>query len=142
MSSRVSYKFLEVKEKDAEDKKFPPQCATIIKTLSEMAAEGATDDTNPFPTIVSRDDLVKALDVSDGDRPNKLNANQPIERVIAFYQNRLKESGVLEIVKAAVAEKPVKEKKAKTGKTKVPGTAEDAAAGDPEATADDLKVSA
>jgi len=130
MTSRVSYKFLEAKEKDSEDKKLPPQAATIVKVLSELAGEDKA-------TIVSRDDLVKALDVKDGDRPNLLNANQPIERVIAFYQNRLATSGILEIVKAAAAPKPAKEPK--KGKTKA-GTAEDAQASDPEATADDLKV--
>lgn len=113
MASRVSYKF---KKLPSGEEKLPPQAVTILKELQALGED----------SFHNRDDVVKALDVQDGDKPNKLNARQPIERVIAFYQKRLVEEGYVELDKPAPA--PKAEKKAKGGDTtkttkgKVPGT--------------------
>lgn len=109
MASRVSYKFL---KHPAGDQKLPPQATTILKELEAFGKD----------KIVSRDDLVAALDVETDGKPNKLNARQPVERVIAFYQKRLGEEGFLEIHKAAPAPKAKGDKgeKAPKGKGKVP----------------------
>ena len=109
MASRVSYKFL---KHPGEGEKLPPQAVTILKELEAFGKD----------KIVSRDDLVAALDVEADGKPNKLNARQPVDRVIAFYQKRLAEEGFLEIHKAAAEKKAKGEggKSAPKGKGKVP----------------------
>jgi hypothetical protein len=109
MASRVSYKFASLPE---GDQKLPPQAVTILKELKALGED----------TFHNRDDLVKALDVQDGDKPNKLNARQPIERVIAFYQKRLVDEGFIELDTpvAAPKEKKAKGDTTKAGKGKVP----------------------
>ena len=68
------------------------------------------------------------LDKVDVDRPNKLNARQPVERVVAFYQKRLIDAGHIEMNKESAPPKEKKEKSAASGeitgtsKSKVPGT--------------------
>jgi len=124
MGSRVSYKFL---KHPTADEKLPPQAQTILKELEAFGEN----------KIVNRDDLVKALDVETNGQPNKLNARQPVERVIAFYQKRLAEEGYVEIHKAAAEKKEgdAKGKAAPKGKGKVPG-----AEAAPAETAESMKV--
>ena len=118
MASRVSYKFLKHPE---EGQKLPPQAVTILQHLEKL---GGLDK------IISRDDLCASLEEGDGDKPNALNARQPVERVIAFYQKRLSDDGHLEVHKPAAAPKAEKggTATAPKGKAKVPAAAEDTAA--------------
>ena len=125
MASRVSYKFIKHPE---GDEKLPPQAVTILKELEAFGKD----------KVVSRDDLVAALDVETDGKANKLNARQPVERVIAFYQKRLAEAGYWEVHKAAPAAKAngkADGKEAPKGKGKVP-----AAEAAPEATAASMEV--
>ena len=115
MASRISYKFVKHAEGDV---KLPPQAVTILKTLEALG-----------PDFVARDSLVAELDKVDGDRPNKLNARQPVERVIMFYQKRLVDEGFIELDKPAAEPKAKKERAAKApkaGKSKVPAAQADA----------------
>lgn len=121
--SRIKYKFLSATP--CIEAKLPPQAIIIMKTLEGMGKNGVHEE-------VGRDDLCKLLDVADGDKPNLLNARQPVERVVAFYQKRLQEYQMIEIIKV-VAEKKVKTPK-EGGKAKVPADA------DPEATKESMKV--
>lgn len=121
MASRVSYKF---KRHPEGDEKLPPQAATILKELEAFGED----------KVVSRDDLVAKLEEGEGDT-NKLNARQPVERVIAFYQKRLESDGFVEIHKAVAEKKEKAAKSAPKGKAKVPA-AEEA----PEEVADSMKV--
>jgi hypothetical protein len=126
MASRISYKFLKHAEGDV---KLPPQAVTILKTLEALG-----------PDFVTRDSLVAELDKVDGDRPNKLNARQPVERVIMFYQKRLVDEGFIELDKPAAEPKAKKERAAKApkaGKSKVPTVAEEA---DADETAEEMAI--
>lgn len=108
MASRVSYKFL---RNPSGEEKLPPQAVIVLKELESFGKD----------KVVSRDELVAALDVETDGKANKLNARQPVERVIAFYQKRLADEGYLEIHKAAPAAKSEgKSKSAPKGKGKVP----------------------
>ena len=122
MASRVKYLFLSATP--CIEAKLPPQAIVIMKTLEGMGKDGKHEE-------VTRDALCEILNKPDGDKPNMLNARQPVERVVAFYQKRLQEYKMIDIIKV-VAEK--KEKPAKTsGKAKVPDA-------DPEATKASMKV--
>jgi hypothetical protein len=123
MASRLSYKF---KAHPTGDKKLPPQAIIVLKTLEALGVDGEDQK------FVTRDALVAELDKVDGDRPNKLNARQPVERVVMFYQKRLIDEGFIELDKPAVEPKEKKVKAAKepkATKSKVPAapTAEEAA---------------
>ena len=112
MASRISYKF---KAHPTADQKLPPQAVIVLKTLEALGGED-----NAF---VQRDALVAELDKVDGDRPNKLNARQPVERVVMFYQKRLVDEGYIELDKPAAEPKEKKAKAAKepkASKSKVP----------------------
>jgi hypothetical protein len=116
MASRISYKF--VKHATGEIK-LPPQAVIILKTLETLGGEDNA--------MVTRDALVAELDKVDGDRPNKLNARQPVERVVMFYQKRLVTEGFIELDKPAAEPKEKKArapKEPKAGKSKVPATTE------------------
>jgi hypothetical protein len=104
MASRLSYKF---KAHPTGDQKLPPQAIIVLKTLEALGQDGEDQK------FVTRDALVAELDKVDGDRPNKLNARQPVERVVMFYQKRLIDEGFIEMDKPAAEPK---EKKAKAGK--------------------------
>ena len=119
MPSRVSYKFLRALK---DDEKLPSQAATIVATLGKMAGDSKDK-------LISRDDLVTELEKADGEKPNMLNAKQPVERVIAFYQKRLADEGFIEIHKPAAAPKTKDGKKSAEpkGKAKVPSAEETAA---------------
>lgn len=112
MASRVSYKFIKHAPTEGADK-LPPQAVTIMK---ELEAFGDKE--------VSRDELIAALADESNSTGNKLNARQPVERVIAFYQKRLVDNGLVELIKAAAPAKEPKEPKAAKavgkGKSKVP----------------------
>lgn len=128
MASRISYKFLKHAEGDV---KLPPQAVVVLKTLEALGGED-----NAF---VTRDSLVAELDKVDGDRPNKLNARQPVERVVMFYQKRLVDEGFIELDKPAAEPKEKKERPAKApkaGKSKVPAVSE----ADAEETAEDMAI--
>lgn len=123
MASRLSYKF---KAHPTGDQKLPPQAVIILKTLEALGVDGEDQK------FVTRDSLVAELDKVDGDRPNKLNARQPVERVVMFYQKRLIDEGFIEMDKPAAEPKEKKAKAAKepkATKSKVPSapTAEEAA---------------
>ena len=118
--SKISYQFV---AHPTGEQKLPPQAKTILLEL-----ENAGNNDDGTPVIVSRDQLVKDLTIDD--EKNKLNARQPVERVIAFYQNRLESEGFLKVIKAAAepkAPKAPKEKKAGKSKAPIAGTADDAA---------------
>ena len=120
--AKISYKFKALPE---GDQKLPNQAVTILKTLKTLGGED-----NQF---VTREDLVAELDKVDGDRPNKLNARQPVERVVMFYQKRLIEEGYWEMNKEAAEKKEPAEKKSKVkgeapAKAKVPSADPAAAA--------------
>jgi hypothetical protein len=104
MASRLSYKF---KAHPTGDQKLPPQAIIVLKTREALGQDGEDQK------FVTRDALVAELDKVDGDRPNKLNARQPVERVVMFYQKRLIDEGFIEMDKPAAEPK---EKKAKAGK--------------------------
>lgn len=121
MASRISYKF---KTLPTGEQKLPPQAVIVLKTLEALGADG--DDQK----FVARDDLVKELDKVDGDRPNKLNARQPVERVVMFYQKRLVDEGYIEMDKPAAEpkeKKPRAAKEPKASKSKVPPATEEQA---------------
>jgi hypothetical protein len=123
MASRLSYKF---KAHPTGDQKLPPQAIIVLKTLEALGQDGEDQK------FVTRDALVAELDKVDGDRPNKLNARQPVERVVMFYQKRLIDEGFIEMDKPATEPKEKKAKAAKepkATKSKVPAapTAEEAA---------------
>ena len=133
MAAKVSYVFIKHAPESGEGK-LPPQAATILKELENF---GKTEDGSANLTV-NRDELVAALTTGE---TNKLNARQPVERVIAFYQKRFVDEGLISLVKHVAEPKPAKEKVAKApkaGKTKVPLTAEEAAAADPENVAESL----
>lgn len=134
MAAKVSYVFIKHAPESGEGK-LPPQAATILKELENF---GKTEDGSANLTV-NRDELVAALTIDE--TKNKLNARQPVERVIAFYQKRFVDEGLISLVKHVAEPKPAKEKVAKApkaGKTKVPSTAEEAAAADPENVAESL----
>jgi len=113
--AKISYKFKKLPE---GEEKLPNQAVIILKTLRDLGGEE-----NKF---ISREDLVAELDKVDGDRPNKLNARQPVERVVIFYQKRLIEEGFWDMNKEAAEKKEPKAKAAKgkgdaPTKAKVPG---------------------
>ncbi len=128
--AKISYKFKALPE---GEEKLPHQATVILKTLRDLGAD-------EFHT---RETLVAELDKQDGDRPNKLNARQPVERVVGFYQKRLLEGGYWEINKEAAPKKEKAEKNAdgkepaKTTKGKVPGTGP---AETPEQTAESVAI--
>ena len=133
MAAKVSYVFIKHAPESGEGK-LPPQAAAILKELENF---GKTEDGSANLTV-NRDELVAALTTGE---TNKLNARQPVERVIAFYQKRFVDEGLISLVKHVAEPKPAKEKVAKApkaGKTKVPSTAEEAAAADPENVAESL----
>jgi hypothetical protein len=124
MASRISYKFIKHAPTEGENK-LPPQAVTIMQTLESFGDKE-----------VSRDELIAALADESNPTGNKLNARQPVERVIAFYQKRLVDNELVELIKAAAAVKepkaPKAAKAAGKGKSKVPAeapetTAEEAA---------------
>lgn len=115
MASRISYKF---NAHPTAEQKLPPQAVILLKTLEALGGEE-----NAF---VTRDALVAELDKVDGDRPNKLNARQPVERVVMFYQKRLVDEGFIELDKPAAEpkeKKPRAAKEPKATKSKVPPAA-------------------
>lgn len=131
MASRISYKF---KTLPTGDQKLPPQAVVVLKTLEALGADESGEQ-----KFVARDDLVKELDKVDGDRPNKLNARQPVERVVMFYQKRLVDEGYIEMDKPAAEpkeKKPRAAKEPKASKSKVPPVAEEQA----EETAESMAV--
>lgn len=111
--AKISYKFKKLPE---GDEKLPNQAVIVLKTLKALGG-----DENKF---VSREELVAELDKVDGDRPNKLNARQPVERVVMFYQKHLVDNGYLEMNKEQAEKKePKKDAKGKSDapqKSKVP----------------------
>lgn len=122
--SKIAYTF-KAHTSETDDKKIPPQMATILRVLEEIGGQ------------VDREDLVKNLETVGEDGQNKLRARQPVERVVAFYQKRLVDGGYVEFHKEAAApkEKAAKTDKAPKGKAKVPA-AEEAA----EDVAESMKV--
>lgn len=130
MASRISYKF---KTLPTGEQKLPPQAVIVLKTLQTLGADGEDQK------FVTRDSLVAELDKVDGDRPNKLNARQPVERVVMFYQKRLLDEGYIELDKPAAEPKEKKAKAAKepkASKSKVPA----ADPADAEATAESMAI--
>lgn len=116
MASRISYKF---KTLPTGEQKLPPQAVIVLKVLEALGGEACE--------FVTRDALVAELDKVDGDRPNKLNARQPVERVVMFYQKRLVDEGFIELDKPAAEPKEKKvraAKEPKASKSKVPASAE------------------
>lgn len=114
MASRISYKF---KTHPTAEQKLPPQAIIVLKTLEGLGKDGEEQK------FVTRDALVAELDKVDGDRPNKLNARQPVERVVMFYQKRLVDEGFIELDKPAAEPKEKKArapKEPKATKSKVP----------------------
>lgn len=130
MASRISYKF---KALPTGEQKLPPQAVIVLKTLQALGADGEDQK------FVTRDSLVAELDKVDGDRPNKLNARQPVERVVMFYQKRLVDEGYIDLDKPAAEPKEKKAKAAKepkASKSKVPA----ADPADAEATAESMAL--
>lgn len=84
-----------------EGKRLPPQLQLILDQIEKAGKAG-----------VSQEELVKYL--ADG---NKLNTRQPIERVINFYHQRMKDLGLVEVHKVTVP----KTVPAKSGTTVVVG---------------------
>lgn len=80
----ANYKFLKKFDPATnEGKRLPPQLQTILDHI-EKHGKGP----------VSQEELVKEL--AEG---NKLNTRQPIERVINFYHQRMKDLGLVEVTK-------------------------------------------
>ena len=107
--AEITYMFLN--DTIAEGEKMPPQLKTILATLKELG-----------PDAVSKEKLVEALSKPTDTAENQLNARQPVERVVGFYQKRMVDAGHVEMTKT-VAEKPAKaakDKKVSGGKPKVP----------------------
>ena len=74
-----------------EGKRLPPQLTTILEHIEKAGKNG-----------ISQEELVKQL--SEG---NKLNTRQPIERVINFYHQRMRDLALVDVQKTAAATKPV-----------------------------------
>ena len=74
-----------------EGKRLPPQLQTILDSIEAAGKEG-----------ISQDELVKKL--SEG---NKLNTRQPVDRVINFYHQRMKDLGLVDVQKTSSATKTV-----------------------------------
>lgn len=85
-----------------EGKRLPFQLQTIMDHIEKAGKDGITQE-----------ELVKQL--AEG---NKLNTRQPIERVINFYHQRIKDLGLAEVNKIVVPKTPAT-KVAQTGKTTV-----------------------
>lgn len=84
----ASYKFLKKFDPATNDgKRLPPQLQMILDHI-EKHGKGP----------VTQEELVKEL--SEG---NKLNTRQPIERVINFYHQRMKDLGLVEVTKTQSA---------------------------------------
>lgn len=121
--AKISYKFKALPE---GEQKLPNQAVVILKTLRDLGEDQFHD----------RDQLVDKLGEEDGDRANRLNARQPVERVVAFYQKRLIDEGYIEVNKEVAPKKEKAEKKAKepgTGKGKTPSA-------DPDQTAESVAL--
>ncbi len=104
-----------------EDDKQPPQAKTIIETVIAKVGVG-----NP----IDRKDLVAELQESGA-----LNTRQDVNRVVAFYQPRLTEAGLLGVTKESESSDGEEEATAgkkgkgkKKGKASAGGANEDAAA--------------
>lgn len=86
--SSANYKFL--KKFDAatmnEGKRLPPQLQLILDHIEKAGKTG-----------ISQEELVKQL--SDG---NKLNTRQPVERVINFYHQRMRDLNLVEVQKTTL----------------------------------------
>lgn len=88
--------------KATDEDKLSPQAKVIVEAGIAAGGVGKT---------VERAALVKTLEDSKA-----LNTRQDVGRVIAFYQPRLKEAGILEVIKEKAPEKEKAEAKAKPAK--------------------------
>ncbi len=102
----VKYKYLG--GEFAADEKVPNQLKIIVEEFAKT--EG----------FVDREAFLKVLN-SEEVLP-KFNTRQGVDRILAFYQKRLVDAGIIAIDKPAAAPKPKKEKTAKAKKTAVAGT--------------------
>lgn len=96
MKTLITVKRAIVTEGDNKDKQ-SPQAVTIVETIVAKVGVGKPID---------RTDLVKELESS-----GKLNTRQDVGRVVSYYQPRLQEAGIIDVVKeseASDAEKPAK----------------------------------
>lgn len=89
-----------------DEDKLAPQCKVVLDVLKAKAGG--------LKKPLERQDLIKAITDS-----GKLTTRQDVGRVISFYQPRLIEDGIIDVVKV---QDEVKEKPAKAGKPSEPGT--------------------
>lgn len=115
MKTLITVKRAIVTEGDNKDKQ-SPQAVTIVDTIVAKVGLGKPID---------RNDLVKELESS-----GKLNTRQDVGRVVSYYQPRLQEAGIIDVVKeseASDAEKPAKSGVSKKAAGGAPAKAEAAA---------------
>lgn len=99
----ATYKFLKKFDPAANDgKRLPFQLQTILEHIEKAGKEGITQEK-----------LVEQL--SDG---NKLNTRQPVERVINFYHQRMRDLALVEVNKVQAPAK-AQSTKAGNGRTTV-----------------------